>query len=300
MPSRTFKDWALLLALVAMWGSAFMFIKIAVETVPPATVAAGRLVIGALVLAAVVYARGTRLPALGDVWRPFAVLAVVGNAAPFYLIAWGQQTIDSGLAGILIAVMPLATLLLAHYLVHGEHITRNRAIGFTLGFVGIVLLMGPAALSGLAGSALEIVSQLAVLLGALCYAANSVIARLTIKGDVLVASAGVLVLASVVMLPLALAIDQPWTIRPSFSSVAAVVWLGIGATAVPTICYFALIRSAGPTFMSLVNYVSPCVALSLGVVIMHEEPGPNAYLGLVVILSAIAVSQLRPRPPSAP
>src|SRR6187551_1553050 len=99
------KDWLLLFALVAMWGSAFMFMKIAVASVPPATLAAGRLVIGASVLLAVVHARGLRLPALGNTWRQYALLAAVGNAVPFYLIAWGQQRIDSALAGILIAVM---------------------------------------------------------------------------------------------------------------------------------------------------------------------------------------------------
>ncbi|MBI4205756.1 MAG: DMT family transporter [Betaproteobacteria bacterium] len=287
------RDWLLLFALVAMWGSAFMFIKIAVATVPPATIAAGRLLIGAMVLLAVVYARGLRLPSLASAWRQYAWLAVIGNAVPFYLIAWGQQVIDSALTGILIAVMPLATLVLAHYFVHGEHITRHRAIGFILGFAGIVMLMGPAALTGFAGSALQIVSQLAVLAGALCYAANTIVARLTIKGDVLVVSAGVLLLASVMMVPVALALDRPWTLTPSSASIAAVVWLGIGATGIPTICYFALIGSAGPTFMSLVNYISPCLALLLGVVIMNEEPGPNAYAGLALILSGIALSQFR-------
>jgi drug/metabolite transporter (DMT)-like permease len=288
------KDWLLLFALVAMWGSAFMFMKIAVASVPPATLAAGRLVIGASVLLAVVHARGLRLPALGSAWRQYALLAAVGNAVPFYLIAWGQQRIDSALAGILIAVMPLATLVLAHHFVRGEHITRHRLIGFILGFSGIVLLMGPAAaLTGETGSALQMVSQLSVLAGALCYAANTVVARLTVKGDVFIASAGVLLLASAMMLPLALVLDRPWTLMPSVASIASVVWLGIGATGVATLCYFALIGSAGPTFTSLVNYMSPCVALLLGVIILNEEPGPNAYAGLALILSGIALSQFR-------
>jgi drug/metabolite transporter (DMT)-like permease len=298
MPFHRVKDWFLLFALVAMWGSAFMFMKIAVATVPPATLAAGRLVIGASVLLVVVHARGLRLPSLGSAWRQYALLAAIGNAVPFYLIAWGQQGIDSALAGILIAIMPLATLVLAHYFVRGEHITRNRVIGFIFGFSGIVLLMGPAALTGQTGSALQVVSQLAVLAGALCYAANTVVARLTVKSDVLIASAGVLLLASAMMVPLALVLDRPWSLMPSVASIASVVWLGIGATGVATLCYFALIGSAGPTFTSLVNYMSPCVALLLGVIILNEEPGPNAYAGLALILSGIALSQFRrPRPP---
>lgn len=293
MPSRSLKDWLLLLALVAMWGSSFMFNKLGVASIPPATIVAGRLAIGAAILVAVVYALGKRLPGLGREWVPYTMLALLGNCVPFYLITWGQKTVDSALAGILMAAMPLATLVLAHFLVHGEHMTRNRVGGFALGFCGIVLLIGPAALAGFGGSALQVVSQMAVLGGALCYAGNSVLARLKVKGDVLVASAGTLLVASVVMLPLELLLDRPWTLQPSLSSVAAVVWLGIGPTAFATLCYFKLIGSAGPTFMSLVNYLSPAVAVFLGVTLLGEQPGVEAYAGLALILCGIAFSQLR-------
>ncbi len=300
MPSRSLKDWALLLALVAMWGSAFMFNKLGVATVPPATLVAGRLLIGALILLAVVHALGAQLPPLGRGWLPYIVLALVGNCLPFYVIVWGQKTVDSALAGILMAAMPLVTVVLAHFFVLEERMTRNRAAGFALGFLGIVLLMGPAALSGIGGSALEVVSQLAVLSGALCYATNSVLTRLMIKGNILTTSAAMLVVATVVMLPIAVILDRPWTLAPSFSSAAAIIWLGIGPTAVATLCYFKLIGSAGPTFMSLVNYLSPPVAVFLGVTLMGEHPGVEAYTGLALILTGIALSQLRPRTPPVP
>jgi drug/metabolite transporter (DMT)-like permease len=300
MPSRGFKDWVLLLALVAMWGSAFMFNKLGVATVPPATLVAGRLLIGALVLLVVVHALGARLPPLGRNWLPYLVLALVGNCIPFYVIVWGQKTVDSALAGILMAAMPLVTLILAHFFVQGERMTRKRAAGFALGFLGIVLLIGPAALTGIGGSALQVISQLAVLAGALCYATNSVLTRLMVKGNnVLIASAAMLLVAAVLMLPVALILDRPWTLAPSFSSTAAIVWLGIGPTAVATLCYFKLIGSAGPTFMSLVNYLSPPVAVFLGVTLMGEHPGVEAYTGLALILAGIALSQLRRRTPSA-
>jgi drug/metabolite transporter (DMT)-like permease len=102
------------------------------------------------------------------------------------------------------------------------------------------------------------------------------------------------------MLPVALALDRPWAIAPSAASMAAVLLLGVGATGIATVCYFVLVGSAGPTFMSLVNYVNPCVALLLGVVIMNEEPDPDAYAGLAMILSGIALSQLRRGVPPAP
>ena len=297
-PQRSLTDWALLLALVAMWGSSFMFNKLGVATVPPLTLVAGRLTIGALTLLVLLYARGVRLPPFGTIWVAYAVLGVVGNALPFFLITWGQQVVASALAGILMAAMPLATLVLAHFLVQDERMTRGRVAGFALGFVGIVFLMEPAAAAGLGGAGLQVLSQLAVLCGALCYSANSIVARLLIRTDFLAAATGTLLVSAILVLPLTLAIDVPWTLAPSASSVAAIVWLGLGPTAVATILYFRLISSAGPTFMSLVNYLSPAVAVLLGVTLLGEQPGVNAYAGLMLILTGIAVSQWRRLSPS--
>jgi drug/metabolite transporter (DMT)-like permease len=292
---RTLEDWALLLALVAMWGSSFMFNKLGLATVPPATLVAGRLAVGAFTMLVLVHARGLRLPRGKAVWAAYAVLGIVGNAAPFFFITWGQQAIDSAVAGILMAAMPLATLVLAHFLVQGEAMTANRVLGFALGFAGIVFLMEPAAVAGLGGSALQILSQLAILCGALCYSANSVMARLLVKTDFMMAAAGTLLVAAVLMVPIALLYDRPWTLSPSFSSTAAIAWLGVGPTAVATILYFRLISSAGPTFMSLVNYLSPAVAVFLGVSLLDEKPGVAAYAGLALILGGTALSQWRRR-----
>lgn len=290
---RTLNDWLLLFALVAMWGSSFMFNRIAVSGVPPLTVVAGRIGIGALVLLALVWASGRRLPRPGRDWWPYGVVALIGNAIPFYLITWGQQVVESALAGILMAFMPLATLVLAHFLIAGEHMTRQRAAGFAGGFCGIVLLMGPAALAGLGGEALRIVSQLAVLGGALCYALQSVLTRLIIKGDVIVAAACTLLVASLIALPAALWLDRPWQLEARAASLAAVAWLGVVPTALATVLYFQLIRSAGPSFMSLVNYLSPGVAVLLGLWVLGEHPPATAYFGLALILAGIAWSQRR-------
>ncbi len=290
---RTLKDWMFLLALAAMWGSSFMFNRIAVASLPPWTVVAGRIGVAALILTVIVYAVGKRLPPLGRVWVPYVVIALIGNAIPFYLITWGQLIVESALAGILMAVMPLATVVLAHFLVSGERMTRERATGFALGFMGIVLLMGPAALAGLGGETFRIISQLAVLGGALCYALQSVLTRLILKGDLIVAAAATLLVASITVVPVALWVDRPWTLAPSGASVAAVLWLGIAPTALATILYFMLIRSAGPSFMSLVNYLSPGVALLLGLWVMGEQPHVYAYVGLALILTGIAVTQRR-------
>ena len=283
--------WALLLALVAMWGSSFLFNKVGVATVPPATLVAGRLAIGALILLVVMRGQGLRLPPPGPPWWRFLALALVGNAIPFYLITWGQQVVESALAGILMAVMPLATLVLAHLFVEGERMTAPKIAGFVLGFVGIVVLLGGRGSTPLHPVAL--IYPLAVLCGALCYSANSVMSRLFIRGDVLVASAATLLIAAAIAVPVALVQDRPWTLAPSAASAAAILWLGVGPTAVATICYFRLIGMAGPTFMSMVNYLSPPLAVFLGVGLMDEHPGATAYGGLALILFGIAVSRWR-------
>ncbi len=299
-PRRSVQDWLLLAALVAMWGSSFMFIKLGIASVPTATLVAARLILGAAILLVMVYLRGARLPAFTGsglrLWGNYLILALLGNCIPFTTITWGQHRTDSALAGILMAVMPLATLVLAHFFVSGERMTRNRVLGFILGFAGILVLMGPTALPGADGSALAALSQLAILFGALCYAGNSVLTKILARGDdILTASAAMLLVASVIALPIALVVDQPWTLAPSTSSVAAIVWLGVGPTAIATLFYFQLIGSAGPTFMSLVNYMSPAVAVFLGVALLGETPGLHAYLALLLILGGIAISQWRSR-----
>ena len=293
-PRRSALDWALLAALVAMWGSSFMFIKLGIATVPTSSLVAARLILGALILLAMIYLRGARLPPFGRVWGNYLILALLGNCIPFTAITWGQHGTDSALAGILMAVMPLATMVLAHFFVKGEHMTRPRVIGFMLGFAGIVVLMGPAVFDRMAGQSLATLSQLAILLGALCYAGNSVLTRILARGDdALVASAAMLLLASLIALPVALVVDQSWRIAPGNASFWAILWLGVGPTAIATVVYFKLIASAGPTFMSLVNYMSPAVAVFLGVALLGETPGIHAYIALALILLGIAVSQWR-------
>ena len=270
-PRRPLSHWLLLGALVAMWGSSFLFTKIAVEALAPSTIVAARLAIGAAVLLALMLALGRRLPRSPRAWGFFLAMAVTGNALPFFLITWGQQGIDSGVAGILMAVMPLATLLLAHYLVSGERMTALRGLGFLLGFGGIVVLVGPATLLKLEGAGGALVSQLAVLGGALCYALNTIIARHRPPDDPLVAAAGVMMLAVVVSAPalgprVALPAELP--LVPAL----AVAVLGLFSTALATIGYLKLVTLAGPTFVSMINYLIPPWAVLLGAVVLGERP----------------------------
>ena len=167
---HSLRDWVSLLTLVVVWGTAFSFIYLAVQSIPPLSVAAGRIVSAAAVLYLAVRAAGLRLPPPGRIWLHFLLLGIVGNVLPFYLISWGQERVASGVAGILMAMNPLVTLLLAHFFVHGESLSRNRVSGFLLGFAGVAVLMGPGALLGIGGEGSDVVRQGAVLGGSLCYA----------------------------------------------------------------------------------------------------------------------------------
>jgi len=284
-------DWILLLLLVLLWGTAFAVIKVGVATIPPATFVAGRLVIATIVLGAGLALSGLRLPPWGGIWLRFAGLAVVGNALPFFLIGWGQERVDSSLAGILMAVMPLVTILLAHGFVPGERLTPRRAAGFLLGFGGVVVLIGPSALGRLGASPDLLVRQLAVLGGAVCYAINAILARSLPQTHAAVTATAVMGIAGASMLPVSLVADAPWTLAPAPRSVVAVLWMGLVPTAAAMVLFFRLVASAGPSFVSLMNYLIPLVALGVGVAAFGEEPGLTAPAGLALILAGIAVSQ---------
>ena len=289
-PQRDSLDWTLLLTLVAMWGSAFFFIEVALRAISPLTLVTIRVVLGAALLFGAMLVLKLPTPRDGATWRYFFALALIGYCLPFFFITWGQQSIDSGLAGILVGFMPLFTLLLAHRYVTGEHITAAKIIGFALGFIGLVILLGPEAMRHLRGTGTELLGQLACLGGALCYACNSVVTKRMPATHALVAAAWTTTIAAVMMVCAWLLFERPGSIEPDAHAIVASVWLGIGPTAIATIVYFRLIARAGPTFMSLVNYLSPVVALSLGALLLDEPVRPRAVIALLLILGGIAIA----------
>jgi drug/metabolite transporter (DMT)-like permease len=238
------------------------------------------------------------LPASAAHWRFFVIMAVVGNALPFWLISWGQQHIPSGLAGILMAIMPLTTLVLAHLFLEDERLTGLRVLGFAIGFSGIVILVGPNILLEMRGVSSMLLAELAVVAGAICYAANAIIARRRPPTAPLEAATGVAIAASLLMVPIALAADQPWQLSLSVPAAISVAFLGIVATGIATVVYFKLISVAGPSFLSLINYLIPIWAVGVGMVALGEQPGWSALAALGLVLSGIALSELKvPRRP---
>lgn len=297
-------DWLSLVALTAMWGSSFLFTKIAVTALPAETVVTVRLVIAAVVLVLLAWLLGRGLPRGGRLWLFFGLIAVVGNLLPFSLITWGQRAIDSGLAGILMAVMPLATLGLAHLFVPGERLTGNRVAGFLLGFVGVVALVGPEALLAVGGAHGPLVPMLAVLAGALCYGTSAILARLRPPSDALSTAAATIGIAALLSVPAGLfgpvgdggaPVDGDLT--PGV--LGALLFLGLFSTATAMVVYFRLIRTAGPSFTSQLNYLIPLWAVGVGVLFLGERPTLGHLVGLVLILAGILWSRRPPRAPAA-
>ena len=292
---RPVSHWLLLAALVVMWGSSFLFTKIAVAHIAPTHVVAARLAIGAALLTGMLVALRQTLPNSARQWAWLALMAVVGNGLPFWLIAWGQQRIDSGLAGILMAVMPLVTMVMAHAFISEERMTANKVVGFVAGFAGIVVLVGPGAVLELHGTGSVLIAELAVLGGAICYALNAVLARLRPPSPSLQAGAGVAIAACLAMAPLAVFDGSSFAFPWPVSAVIAVAFLGIVSTGIATVVYFKLISVAGPSFLSLINYLIPLWAVAVGAVFLGERPSWRALVALALVLVGIAVSEKRSR-----
>jgi drug/metabolite transporter (DMT)-like permease len=294
-------EWGLLFGLVALWGSSFMLVRVSLDAFTPVAVTAGRLLVGAGVLLLVLVATRRSVPRDARSWAFFAVMAVVGNALPFFLIAWGQASIPSGLTGILMAVMPLVVLLLAHFFVAGERLNAKRLAGFLLGFIGVVVLTGPEAVAALVGQDASLSSQLAVLGAAVCYGVAAIVARRgpalnpVVTGAAVLSIAGVLVglglLAGIAGQGASGAVHAPVGLAPGLALAA----LGALSTGLATVVYFSLVARAGPTFLSLINYLIPVWAVVLGALVLQERLPPRAFAALGLILAGVVVARWRAR-----
>jgi drug/metabolite transporter (DMT)-like permease len=283
-----------LLVLIALaWGSTFMFTKIAVASVPPLTLAAGRVAVAALGLLAYISFRGHRLPVLRAQWTSAGVMAIFLVILPIALLSWAQQFIDTALAGILVASLPLITLALAHVFVADERLTIGRLLGVLFGFAGVMALIGPEALKGLG---LEVMAQLALLGGPLSYAVGIIVARRAPPMAPSVRAASVAMVGCAILIPAALIVDRPWMLSPTPGAMASTVYLGLVPTALAMILSFELIAARGATFMSLTNYLVPCTAVSLGWLFLGETVSAHMLGAMAVILGGIAATTLaRPR-----
>lgn len=284
-------NWLLMASLVMMWGTSFMFIALALEGgFTPVTITTSRLVLGAAVLVIAIYAKGLRLPFDVKSLARFMLLGFFGAAAPFFLIAWGQQRVPSGTAGVLIAVMPLVTVVLAHYTVPMERLNRYKMLGLLIAFAGVYLLLSPAI-----DQPAALISKLSILAGASCYAINTVLVRLFPTQHPLVGSAGMLIGGAIILSPLSINSGLQLPAEYEGLAVFAMVWMAVIPTGVASLIYFVTISRAGPSFVANSNFFVPVVAFTAGIVLLGEPVTSSGLLALLIILSGIALSRFGAR-----
>lgn len=281
------REWLLLGSLATLWGASFFFIEVAVRDLPVFTVVTARVGLAAIFLIIFVYMQGHRMPLSLSAWGEFLVLGALRAAFPISLIVWAETQIDSGLASILNSTSPLFTMIVAHFLTGDEKLTINRALGVAISMAGVVVLIGTDAMHGLG---LEVLAQVAMLGATLAYGFAAVYGKRMKKYPAAVSSAGMLAGATVLTLPLALVIDQPWHLQPGAASVMAVLGLALLSTALAFIVWFKLIHSAGAANTSMVTFLIPVVGLLLGVGVLGETLAPSSFVGLALILLGLAVS----------
>jgi len=285
----TVKDWLSLLLLILLWGTSFMFTAVSLQSFSPVGIVSLRVLIAAIILTLFMYAKGLRLPANPLAWSIFLLLGIMGNLLPFLLISTGQKDVSSGIAGLLMAFMPLVTMILAHYFVLGENLNRFKILGFVLGITGVATVLW----SSLVGAHSNLLSGLLILLATFSYAINTILVRRLPYYNPVVTAAGVMIVSSITIVPLWLWQDLPWQQSYSLKATLSVLWLGLGPTAFATIILFAVIVTAGPTFLSYINYVIPVVAYFTGAIILGEAIEWHSLAAMLFIILGIALTRKR-------
>lgn len=274
-------NWVLLVFTAVIFGSSFFLNKIAVGGFPPLTVALLRSLLALPISWSVLRIGGGRLPPPGRQWAILFWLGLTGVALPFTALAWGQMYIESGLAAIIFAGIPVFTVLLAPLLIPDEPFTRARALGVALGMGGVVLVIGPSALHGASD---HLFGELITMIPPICYAFNGILVRRHRNTSPVLLNTGQFFCGTIFLLPLSLLVDRPWRLSPSVEAVEAMAAIGALGTAVPTLLIFWLIGRMGATTSSLAAFFTPVFAVFLGAVLLSEWLPWQAYGGLGLVL----------------
>jgi drug/metabolite transporter (DMT)-like permease len=280
--------WVLFLALGFIWGSSYLFIKIGLGSIPPLTLIAGRLTLGALLLLAVVLVARQETPRTARMYGHLLVMAVVNIIVPFALITYGEQTIDSALASILTATVPLTVIVLAPLFLPDERVTLARIAGLAVGFAGVILLVAPDLVN--LGDA-DLRGELMLLGAAVAYGVGNVYSRRHVRGlRPMIPALFQVGFAAVIMVPVAILVDRPFTdVHPAPEAVFAVVWLGILGSGVAYLAYFTVLRTWGATRTSMVAYLLPVVGIVLGGLVLNEPVTLNRLAGTALVIAGIAI-----------
>jgi drug/metabolite transporter (DMT)-like permease len=280
-------DFSLLFLLGGVLGSAFLFMKVGVRTIPPITLVAGRLTIAAIALCVCMKFTKSALPRSWYVWKYFLLLGVLANIVPFSLITWSEIYIDSSLASIFMSLIPLFTATMAQFLTDDEHLSIKKVLGLGLGFSGVFVLLAPSIFSE--GLKAEMLPQFACLSAAFCYSFARIQTRKLHAVPALVTSTGVLICASVLSIPISIMVDQPWTLNPSFESLLAVLCLALLCTAFAYLIIYRLIAEIGATFMTTMNYLVPLFGILWGYIFLGEIPKFTSMLAAILVFVGLVI-----------
>lgn len=280
------KHWFVFILLGAIWSSSFMWIKIAVQEVGPITLVAFRVLFGLLFGIVVIFIQRVQLLRSFKEWFPLLLLGITNVAIPFFLISWGEQSIDSAVAAILDATVPLFTILIAHYLLYDDKMTIPKVLGLLIGFAGVVVLIS----KDIGASFGPVLGQLAVVLASVFYAGSAVFARKTTEATPgILRSAGPLVSATVVMWPAMFLIESPVMIPQLRITWVALLFLGILGSGFAFVLAYYLIHEIGPTRTSMVTYLFPVGGVILGVIFLNEHLSWQLVVGTLLIIASLAV-----------
>jgi len=275
-----------------IWGSSFAWIKIAVDEIPPATLVAWRMSLGALGMLALLAVMRLPMPRTAREWLPLAVLGTINAAIPIFLISWGEQFIDSGTAAVLNSLVPIFSLILAGVVLRIEPVTALRAGGLALGFIGAALLASRELT--LRGDPSALIGAGAVILAAISYAAGASYSRHRIGlAHRYVVAAGTLVFAALDMWILALITDGGVIVPKQPDTIVAIAWLGLLGAFVAYVLFFFLIESIGATQTTMVTYIFPVVGVAIGVLLLRELMDARLLAGTAFVLAGVVVVGLR-------
>ncbi|WP_448189927.1 DMT family transporter [Azospirillum sp. sgz301742] len=280
---------ALLAVLAVLWGASYTFIRVGVATIPPVTFIAARTLIAGLVLLGVLRLRGIGLPRDRAIWGSFLVQAGLNSVLPFTLIAWAELRVEASLAVILNSTTPVFTFLITWGLTRHEAVTGRNLAGVAAGLVGISLIVGTQALDGL-GS--DLVAQIAIVAATVAYAGAVIFGTRFKHFDSMVPAAGSLICGAVVLVPVSLVVDRPWTLQPAMGSLLALLALSVFSTALAFVIYFRLFRTLGSVGATAQAYLRVPVGVAIGVLFLGERLPPTAWGGLVCVVFGVAAMTL--------
>ena len=281
-PNRT--DYMVLFALGALWGSSFGAIKIALHGVSPLTVMSVRILLAGAALLLLIRVRKTPFPRGIQNWIKIGWMALFGTLIPFFLVPWGQLQIDSSLAAILMAVNPLFALTLGHFFSDHESFTLRQLLAMLVGFSGILLVFGENAISSINGN---IWAQLAVIGAGFCYTISGVIVSRVRGASADSVSASMFICSSVIVFPLWMILEQPWSLHFETESLLALTHLGLVSTGMAFLMRYYIILRAGAVFLSYVAFIIPMFGILFGILFLGETISVNTMGAVVLILSGV-------------